>query len=99
MPVRDMSSGFRLYRRAALADLDLRSANFEVLEEVLVKAFAQRVQRPRDSVHVFSARSAGVSHARLFRFGLESGEDGAEAVAAAQLDRVGRLRRAAPSRA
>jgi dolichol-phosphate mannosyltransferase len=41
MPVLDMSSGYRLYRRAALADLDIQSVNFEVQEEVLVKAFAQ----------------------------------------------------------
>jgi dolichol-phosphate mannosyltransferase len=69
MPVRDMSSGFRLYRRAALADLDLQSSNFEVLEEVLVKAFAHGY-----SIHeipfTYFPREAGVSHARLFSFGL-----------------------------
>jgi dolichol-phosphate mannosyltransferase len=31
MPVRDMSSGFRLYRRAALQGLELEGRNFEVL--------------------------------------------------------------------
>src|SRR5271167_3433341 len=40
MPVRDMSSGYRLYRRELLANLDLTSSNFEVLEEILVKAYA-----------------------------------------------------------
>src|SRR5208282_4213892 len=41
MPVRDMSSGFRLYRREVLADLKFEGRNFEVLEEILVKAYAQ----------------------------------------------------------
>src|ERR1019366_3668467 len=40
MPVRDMSSGYRLYRREVLANLELNSTNFEVLEEILVKAYA-----------------------------------------------------------
>ncbi len=40
MPVRDISSGYRLYRREVFAELELTSANFEVLEEILVKAYA-----------------------------------------------------------
>lgn len=69
MPVRDMSSGFRLYRREALADLDIESVNFEVQEEVLVKAFAQGF-----SIHeipfTYFPREAGRSHARVLRFGI-----------------------------
>ena len=38
MPVRDLSSGFRLYRRAVVEKLELTSRNFEVQEEILVKA-------------------------------------------------------------
>src|SRR5229473_7137306 len=41
MPVRDLSSGYRLYRREAIAGLKLDSTNFEVLEEILVKAYAR----------------------------------------------------------
>ncbi|HKV53411.1 MAG TPA: glycosyltransferase [Candidatus Binataceae bacterium] len=70
MPVRDMSSGFRLYRRAALANQRLDSRNFEVIEEILVKAYAQGY-----SVHevafTYFPRESGRSHARLFRFGLD----------------------------
>jgi dolichol-phosphate mannosyltransferase len=69
MPVRDMSSGFRLYRREALADLDIQTMNFEVQEEVLVKAYAQGF-----SVHeipfTYFPREAGRSHARVVRFGI-----------------------------
>jgi dolichol-phosphate mannosyltransferase len=70
MPVRDMSSGYRLYRREALADLDLQGRNFEVLEEVLVKAYAQGF-----SIHevpfTYFPREAGRSHARVLRFGID----------------------------
>src|SRR5439155_8343658 len=40
LPVRDLSSGFRLYRPAALHELYLTRRNFDVLEEILVKAYA-----------------------------------------------------------
>ena len=68
MPVRDLSSGYRLYRRDTLANLDLRSTNFEVLEEILVKAYAQGfiiVEVP----FTYFPRGAGRSHAKLLSFG------------------------------
>src|SRR6266852_459243 len=68
MPVRDLSSGYRLYRRDALANLDLRSTNFEVLEEILVKAYANGfsiVEVP----FTYFPRGEGRSHAKLFSFG------------------------------
>ena len=70
MPVRDMSSGFRLYRREALAALKIESSNFEVQEEILVKAYAQGF-----SVHevpfTYFPREAGRSHARVLQFGID----------------------------
>jgi len=68
MPVRDLSSGYRLYRRDMLANLDLHSTNFEVLEEILVKAYAQGfsvVEVP----FTYFPRGAGRSHAKLLSFG------------------------------
>ena len=46
MPVRDLSSGFRLYRRSILDPESLTGRDFDVLEEILVKAFCEgwRVQ-------------------------------------------------------
>ena len=70
MPVRDMSSGFRLYRREALADLDIQSHNFEVQEEVLVKAFAHGFSISEVPFTYFP-RGAGRSHARVLRFGID----------------------------
>ncbi len=68
MPVRDMSSGFRLYRREVLASIELTATNFEVLEEILVKAYASGfsiVEVP----FTYFPRGAGRSHAKLFSFG------------------------------
>src|SRR5713226_9377225 len=41
IPVRDLSSGFRLYRREALKDLKLESKNLAALEEILVRLYAR----------------------------------------------------------
>jgi dolichol-phosphate mannosyltransferase len=70
MPVRDLSSGFRLYRREALQDLKLEARNFEVIEEVLVKAYAQGY-RVAEVPFTYFPRESGRSHARLLRFGLD----------------------------
>jgi dolichol-phosphate mannosyltransferase len=69
LPVRDMSSGFRLYRASLLAQLELSGRNFEILEEILVKAYAAGwhvVEIP----FTYYPRDRGSSHARIFRFGL-----------------------------
>src|SRR5271167_156831 len=68
MPVRDMSSGYRLYRREVLANLELTATNFEVLEEILVKSYASGfsvVEVP----FTYFPRGAGRSHAKLISFG------------------------------
>ncbi len=72
MPVRDLSSGFRLYRRDAVQDLDLEGCNFEVLEEILVKAYARGFS-VTEVPFTYFPREEGSSHARLFRFGLDLG--------------------------
>ncbi|MBV8775125.1 MAG: glycosyltransferase [Deltaproteobacteria bacterium] len=70
MPVYDLSSGFRLYRREALQGLELGGRNFEVIEEVLVKAYAQGYRIFEVPITYFP-RESGRSHARLIRFGLD----------------------------
>ncbi|MGA2410976.1 MAG: glycosyltransferase [Candidatus Binataceae bacterium] len=70
LPVRDLSSGFRLYRREAVAGLALESRNFEVLEEILVKAYAAGFS-VYEVPFTYFPRDAGQSHARLLRFGLD----------------------------
>lgn len=68
MPVRDLSSGFRLYRREALNNLELEGNNFDVLEEILVKAYANGSDIAEVPFTYFP-RENGRSHARLIRFG------------------------------
>ena len=64
--------------RSAGRSGDHRAINFEVQEEVLVKAFAQGF-----SVHevpfTYFPREAGRSHARVLRFGISLAHSGAEA--------------------
>ncbi len=70
IPVRDVSSGFRLYRRAVLEGLEPVSRNFEVQEEILIKAFA-RGYIVAEVPFTYFPRGAGRSHARLLRFGYD----------------------------
>src|SRR6267143_1795637 len=69
LPVRDLSSGFRLYRASLLEELDLEGWSFDVLEEILVKAYAAG-WRVSEVPFTYYPRDRGASHARIFRFGL-----------------------------
>lgn len=68
IPVRDMSSGFRLYRGRAVRYLDLEFPNFVVLVEILLKAFAQG-RRVHEVPFHYRPRQKGGSHARIVQFG------------------------------
>jgi dolichol-phosphate mannosyltransferase len=70
IPVRDMSSGFRLYRREALQELLLDSTNFEVQQEILVRVYARGFSM-FEVPFVYFPRGAGRSHAKLISFGLD----------------------------
>jgi dolichol-phosphate mannosyltransferase len=70
VPILDLSSGFRLYRRAAVEQLELSSRNFEVQEEILVKAWAQGYN-VAEVPFTYFPREAGRSHARMLRFGMD----------------------------
>jgi dolichol-phosphate mannosyltransferase len=70
LPVRDLSSGFRLYRAAAVRGLDLRGTNFEILEEILVKAYSVG-WRVMEIPFTYYPRDSGSSHARIFSFGMD----------------------------
>src|ERR1700693_2390330 len=69
LPVHDLSSGFRLYHRAVLRDLKLKGTDFDVLEEILIRALAAGY-RVHEVPFRYRARVAGRSHARLFKFAL-----------------------------
>jgi glycosyltransferase involved in cell wall biosynthesis len=68
MPLRDLSSGFRMYRREVLADLHLVARDFDILEEILVRVDKAGWRILEVPFH-YMARGWGRSHARLIRFG------------------------------
>lgn len=68
LPVRDLSSGFRLYRRDVVGSMPLQARDFDVLEEILVRAHCQGWQIV-EVPFSYMPRGAGSSHARLIRFG------------------------------
>lgn len=67
--VRDMSSGFRLYRASVIQDLRLEARDFDVLQEILVCAYAEG-RRVREIAFTYTPRRHGSSNARVFLFGL-----------------------------
>src|SRR5207248_4878739 len=69
LPARDLSSGFRLYARRAIARLDLAATDFDVLEEILIRALAEGY-RVREIPFHYRARLSGRSHADLRKFAL-----------------------------
>ncbi len=69
LPIRDLSSGFRMYRRRVLEGLSLIARDFDVLEELLIRVDAAG-WRIQEVPFRYMARGTGRSHARLFKFGL-----------------------------
>jgi len=69
LPVKDISSGFRLYRASALSGLDLQSNDFDALEEILIKCYAQGFEIVEIPFH-YVPRDSGKSKVKLLRFGL-----------------------------
>jgi dolichol-phosphate mannosyltransferase len=69
MPLRDLSSGFRMYRREVLDGINLHSRDFDVLEEILIRVHAEG-WRIKEIPFSYMARGSGSSHARLFKFAI-----------------------------
>ena len=69
LPLKDISSGFRMYRRDLLPGLHLVSRDFDILEEILMKVYAEGYT-VREVPFSYTPRQAGRSHARLFQFAL-----------------------------
>jgi dolichol-phosphate mannosyltransferase len=66
MPVHDLSSGFRLYRASTLDWRSLSSRDFDVLEEILVKAYSQG-HRVQEIPFNYMPRAHGSSTVRMPR--------------------------------
>lgn len=68
LPLKDLSSGYRMYRRDVLSGLELQARDFDALEEILIKVHL-RGGRIKEVPFHYKARNSGRSHARLIRFG------------------------------
>ncbi len=68
LPVRDLSSGFRMYRREVLAKLNLVARDFDILEELLVRVYNEGWRVIEVPFH-YAPRRSGRSHVRFFKVG------------------------------
>ncbi len=69
VPLKDMSSGFRIYRKAALDEIEITSRQFEVEQEIVIKLFNKGFKVIEMPFH-YRPREAGVSKAKLISYGL-----------------------------
>jgi dolichol-phosphate mannosyltransferase len=67
-PIRDLSSGFRMYRVEFLREMPLVARDFDVLEEILIRAINGGARVMELPFH-YMPRGSGQSHARLIKFG------------------------------
>ena len=69
VPIQDLSSGFRLYRTGMLRELPISSRDYDVLQQILVQAFAEG-WRVREIPFVYEPHQRGSSNKRVLRVGL-----------------------------
>jgi len=69
VPYLDLSSGYRLYRRQALDELELRSRDFDVLIEILIRVHNRGFRIAEVPFH-YRPRRYGESNARLVKFAI-----------------------------
>lgn len=69
LPAKDVTNSFRLYHRSVLASLKLESNDFDILEEILIKATIRRPPARIAEIPVtFGRRKAGESKRKLVQF-------------------------------
>lgn len=69
VPIKDLSSGFRMYKRDVIESIKINSSNFEVLEEIILKA-CSRGWRIAEIPFNYRTRRTGKSHVKLLKFGI-----------------------------
>jgi dolichol-phosphate mannosyltransferase len=69
VPVRDLSSGFRLYHARAVSAPEVAGKDFDVLPEIVVRAY-RNGWRVREVPFHYAPRAHGSSNARILAFGL-----------------------------
>jgi len=69
LPLKDLSSGFRMYRADVLHKISLEARDFDVLEEILIRIYAEG-WTIRELPFRYMSRGSGKSHAKLIKFGV-----------------------------
>ena len=69
LPVKDLSSGFRMYSRRAIKSIDIEGVDFDGLQEILLKVYAKG-WKITEVPFEYKVRKYGRSHIKLFKFGL-----------------------------
>jgi dolichol-phosphate mannosyltransferase len=68
VPIRDLSSGFRLYRSAVIRGQRITAVDFDVLQRIVIQAYAEG-WRVQELPFAYRPRVHGSSHARVLRLG------------------------------
>lgn len=69
VPILDMSTGFRIYKKSSLDEIDITSKQFEVEQEIVIKLFNKGFKIIEIPFH-YRPREKGVSKAKLVRYGI-----------------------------
>jgi dolichol-phosphate mannosyltransferase len=69
LPIKDISSGFRLYNASALHGIKIKSRDFDVLEEIVIRMYIKSCRIGEVPFH-YEPRLEGKSHVKLARFAL-----------------------------
>lgn len=68
VPIRDLSSGFRLYKASVLRQQTHKARDFDILQQIVVRAYAEG-WRVQEIPFAYEPREHGSSHARVLRVG------------------------------
>jgi dolichol-phosphate mannosyltransferase len=68
VPIRDLSSGFRLYRGSVIREQIYAARGFDILQQIIVQAYAEG-WKVAEVPFVYQPRALGSSNARVFRIG------------------------------
>lgn len=67
LPIKDISSGFRLYHKKILDTITIKSENYDVLEEIVIKIYVLGFKIYEIPFH-YQPRKYGTSKAKLIKF-------------------------------
>ncbi len=70
IPIKDISSGYRLYRKASLEAVRYEGSNFDILQSILSGLLAADCRVGEIPFH-YRPRVSGSSNARIFEFGFD----------------------------